>query len=110
MLVRSCSYCVTNYESRRAFKIYKPIDPSVRPMRSSLVVGGGMIILTGAVLWVALDGEAWLALIAGGAVALVCGLALKEVTDRVEAPPGQHFCPFCSTVVADEEERCSHCN
>jgi hypothetical protein len=79
-------------------------------MRSSLVVAGGMIILTGVVLWVALDGEAWLALIAGGAVALVCGFVLEEVTDRVEAPLGQHFCPFCSTAVADEDERCSHCN
>jgi hypothetical protein len=79
-------------------------------MRSSLVVAGGMIALTGIVLWVALDGEAWLALIAGGAVALVCGLVLEEVTDRVEAPLGEHFCPFCSTVVADGDERCSHCN
>jgi hypothetical protein len=74
------------------------------------VVAGGLIALTGAVLWVALDGEAWLALTAGGAVILACGLVLKEMTDRVEAPPGQHFCPFCSTVVADEEERCDHCN
>jgi hypothetical protein len=79
-------------------------------MRSSLVVGGGMIVLTGVVLWVALDGEAWLALIAGGAVALVCGFVLEEVADRVEAPPGQHFCPFCSTAVADGDERCDHCN
>jgi hypothetical protein len=79
-------------------------------MRSSLVVAGGMIALTGVVLFVALDGEAWLALIAGGGVALAFGLVLEEVTDRVEAPPGQHFCPFCSTSVADEEERCSHCN
>jgi hypothetical protein len=79
-------------------------------MRSSLVVAGGMIIVTGIVLWVTLNGVAWLALIAGGAVALACGLVLEDLTDRVEAPPGQHFCPFCSTVVADEDERCGHCN
>jgi hypothetical protein len=79
-------------------------------MRSSLVVAGGMIILTGAVLYVALDGEAWLALMAGGAVALVVGLVIPELAERVEAPPGQHFCPFCSTLVAEEDERCAHCN
>ena len=79
-------------------------------MRSSLVVAGGMIILTGVVLYVALDGEAWLALIAGGAVALAVGLAIEEMVERVEAPPGQHFCPFCSTLVAEEDERCGHCN
>jgi len=79
-------------------------------MRSSLVVGGVMIIITGAVLFVTLDGEAWLALIAGGFVALAVGLMVGEVTVRVEAPPGQHFCPFCSTLVAETDERCSHCN
>jgi len=79
-------------------------------MRSSLVVAGGMIVLTAVVLYVALDGEAWLALIAGGAVILAVGLVLEEMVDRVEAPPGQHFCPFCSTLVAEEDERCGHCN
>jgi len=79
-------------------------------MRSSLVVGGVMIIIIGAVLFVTLDGEAWLALIAGGFVALAVGLMVGEVTERVEAPPGQHFCPFCSTLVAEKDERCSHCN
>jgi len=79
-------------------------------MRSSLVVAGGIIILTGVVLYVALDGEAWLALIAGGAAALVVGLVIEEMAERVEAPPGQHFCPFCSTLVPEEDERCGHCN
>ena len=79
-------------------------------MRSSLVVAGGMIILTGAVLYVALDGAAWLALIAGGAAVLAVGFVLEEMDGRVEAPPGQHFCPFCSTLVAVDDERCSHCN
>jgi hypothetical protein len=79
-------------------------------MRSSLVVAGAMIIITGVVLYVTLDGEAWLALIAGGVVALAIGLVIGEVVERVEAPPGQHFCPFCSTLVAEGEERCSHCN
>lgn len=79
-------------------------------MRSSLVVAGGMITLVGVALYAALDGEAWLALIAGGVVALICGLVLEEVTDRVEPPPGHHFCPFCSTLVADGDERCGHCN
>jgi hypothetical protein len=79
-------------------------------MRSSLVVAGGMIILTGAVLFVTLDGEAWLALIAGGAVALAAGFVLEELKERVEAPAGHHFCPFCSTLVAEEDERCNHCN
>jgi hypothetical protein len=79
-------------------------------MRSSLVVAGGMIILTGVVLYVALEGEAWLALIAGGAVLLVVGLVIGELSERVEAPPGHHFCPFCSTPVAEEDERCAHCN
>ena len=79
-------------------------------MRSSLVVAGAMIIITGVVLYVTLDGEAWLALIAGGVVALAVGLVIGEVLERVEAPPGQHFCPFCSTLVAEGEERCSHCN
>lgn len=79
-------------------------------MRSSLVVTGGMITLVGIALFVALDGEAWLALIAGGLVALVSGFVLKEVDSRVEAPAGHRFCPFCSTIVADGSERCSHCN
>jgi hypothetical protein len=64
----------------------------------------------GVALYVALDGDAWLAMIAGGVVALACGFALKEVDSRVEAPPGYHFCPFCSTLVAEGAERCSHCN
>jgi hypothetical protein len=79
-------------------------------MRSSLVVAGGMIIITGAVLYLTLDGEAWLALVAGGAVALAAGLVVEEVIERVEAPPGHHFCPFCSTLVTEEAERCGHCN
>jgi len=65
--------------ARHAIKIYKPIGPLWEPMRSSLVVGGGMIILTGIVLYVALDGEAWLALIAGGGVLLVVGLVVLVI-------------------------------
>jgi hypothetical protein len=79
-------------------------------MRSSLVVAGGLIILTGVGLFVALDGDAWLALVAGGVVALACGFVLEEVTEHVEPPPGHLFCPFCSTPVAEGVERCSHCN
>ncbi len=79
-------------------------------MRSSLVVAGGMIALVGVGLYVALDGEAWLALIAGGVVALACGFVLEEVNDRLEPPPGYHFCPFCSKLLEDGDERCSHCN
>lgn len=79
-------------------------------MRSSLVVAGGMIILTGVVLYVALDGYAWLFLIAGGIVMTSVGFFLEEMSDRIEPPQGQHFCPFCSTLVAEEDERCGHCN
>ncbi len=79
-------------------------------MRSSLVVAGVIIALVGVALYVALDGEAWLALIVGGVVALVSGLVLTEVNERVEAPPGYHFCPFCATPVAEGVERCGHCN
>lgn len=79
-------------------------------MRSSLVVAGGMITLTGVALYAALDGYAWLFLIAGGVVVTSCGFLLEEVKDRIEPPPGQHFCPFCSTLVAEGDERCGHCN
>ncbi len=79
-------------------------------MRSSLVVSGGILTVTGIVLFVALAGEAWLALTAGGVIVLVAGFFLKELTDRVEAPQGFHFCPFCSTLVAEGAERCDHCN
>jgi hypothetical protein len=79
-------------------------------MRYSLVVAGGIITLTGVGLYAALDGYAWLALIAGGVVTLACGFVLEEVDERVEPPPGYHFCPFCSTPVAEGVERCSHCN
>jgi len=79
-------------------------------MRTSLVVAGGIITLVGIALYVALDGDAWLALIAGGVVAIACGFVLEEVDSRVEAPPGYHFCPFCSTPVAEGVERCGHCN
>ncbi len=79
-------------------------------MRSSLVVAGGMITLTGVALYAALDGYAWLYMIAGGVVVIACGFVLQELKDRIEAPPGQHFCPFCSAEVADGEERCSQCN
>jgi hypothetical protein len=79
-------------------------------MRSSLVVSGGIIGLTGVVLFAALGGLAWLALIAGGAVALVAGFIVGEVKDRVAPPEGHHFCQFCSTPVADGAERCGHCN
>jgi hypothetical protein len=91
-------------------KIYKPIDALAKIMRSSLVVSGGIIALTGVALFVALNGDAWLALIAGGAVVLVCGFVLEEVTERVEPPLGHHFCSFCSTPVEDGVERCGHCN
>lgn len=79
-------------------------------MRSSLVVSGGIISLTGLALFVALDGDAWLALIAGGVAVLVCGFLLEESNQRIEPPLGHHFCPFCSTPVVDGAERCSHCN
>ncbi len=79
-------------------------------MRSSMVVSGGIIALTGVAFFVTLDGEAWLALIAGGFVVLVIGFLLEEVTDRVEPPEGHRFCPFCSTPVLIGAERCSHCN
>ncbi len=79
-------------------------------MRSSLVVAGGMISLVGGALYASLDGEAWLAMIGGGVVALACGFLLSEVDERVYAAPGYHFCPFCSTQVEERAERCSHCN
>jgi predicted nucleic acid-binding Zn ribbon protein len=101
---------VTKDEVLRPAKIYKPIDAPAKLMRSSLVVSGGIIGLTGVVLYVALDGSAWLALIGGGVFVLFCGFLLKDVTDRLEPPPGHRFCPFCSTPVAEGVERCSHCN
>jgi len=79
-------------------------------MRSSLVVSGGIITMTGVGLFVALAGDAWLALIAGGFVVLVSGFLLDEVNERVEAPLGYHFCLFCSTEVMDGVQRCGHCN
>jgi len=79
-------------------------------MRASAVVSGGILTLTGVVLFVALQGIAWLALIAGGLAVLVAGFALKEVSDRIEPPPGYRFCPFCSTPVMEGAERCGHCN
>jgi len=79
-------------------------------MRSSLVVSGLIIGLTGAALFVALGGTAWLVLFAGGFVALVLGFLLEETTERVEPPPGYRFCLFCSTPVLEGAERCSHCN
>jgi hypothetical protein len=79
-------------------------------MRSSLVVSGGIILLTGIVLFVALSGLAWLVLIAGGAVVLVSGFLKEEVDNRIEPAPGYHFCQFCSTQVMEGAERCSHCN
>jgi len=79
-------------------------------VRSSLVVSGGVIVLTGVVLFVALDGTAWLALIAGGSAAMVAGFVVAESTERVEPPSGYRFCVFCSTLVADGAERCGHCN
>jgi hypothetical protein len=79
-------------------------------MRSSLVVSGGIIALTGVALYVALAGGAWLVMIAGGMVVVVSGFLLKEVTDRVEPPDGYRFCLFCSTPVVIGAERCGHCN
>ncbi len=79
-------------------------------MRSSLVVSGGIITATGVALFVALAGDAWLALTAGGFVVLVSGFLLEEINERVEPPPGYHFCLFCSTAVLDGTERCGHCN
>jgi len=69
-----------------------------------------MLMLTGVGLYAALGGYAWLAMIAGGVVAIACGFVLEEVEDRVEPPAGFSFCPFCSTLVAEGVERCSHCN
>jgi hypothetical protein len=80
-------------------------------MRSAVVVAGALITLTGVGLYAALDGYAWLALIGGGVTVMGCGYVLEEVEgERVEAPPGFHFCPFCSTLVPEGAERCSHCN
>src|SRR5258708_2544390 len=94
---------------RQSTKIYKPIGPFAGMMRPSLVVSGGIIGLTGVVLFVTLGCLAWLALIAGGAAALVAGFIVGEVKDRVAPPEGFHFCQFCSTPVTDGAERCSHC-
>ena len=94
----------------QSLKIYKPIDPLARMMRSSLVVSGGIIGLTGLVLFVALSGLAWLALIAGGTVVLVSGFLLQDVDNRIVPPLGYRFCQFCSTPVMEGEERCGHCN
>ena len=79
-------------------------------MRSSLVVSGGIIGFTGVVLFVTLGGLAWMALIAGGGVALAAGFLVREVDHRIEPPEGHHFCQFCSTPVMDGAERCGHCN
>jgi len=79
-------------------------------MRPSLIVSGAIIGLTGVVLFVTLDGLAWLALTAGGAAALVAGFILEDVKERVVPPEGFHFCQFCSTPVMEGAERCSHCN
>ena len=80
-------------------------------MRSSLVVSGGIITATGVALFAALDGDAWLALVAGGFVVMISGFLLDEATtERVEPPQGYRFCPFCTTPVMVGEERCSHCN
>jgi hypothetical protein len=79
-------------------------------MRPSLIVSGGIIGLTGVVLFVTLGGSAWLALIAGGAAALCAGFIVEEVKGRVVPPEGFHFCQFCSTPVMEGAERCSHCN
>ena len=79
-------------------------------MRSSLVVSGGIILITGVALFLAFQGTAWLVLIAGGAAASVAGFVLEESTDRVDPPPGYRFCVFCSTPVAEGDERCGHCN
>ena len=58
----------------------------------------------------ALAGDAWLALVAGGVVVLVSGFLLEESIERVEPPLGYHFCLFCSTAIKDGQERCGHCN
>ncbi|MGH9919763.1 MAG: hypothetical protein ACRD6W_12975 [Nitrososphaerales archaeon] len=79
-------------------------------MRSSLVVSGGIITLIGVVLLLALDGDAWLVMIGGGLVVIVAGARLPEITDRVEPPPGQLFCPYCSTLLPVGTIRCTHCN
>jgi hypothetical protein len=79
-------------------------------MRSSLVVSGGIIGLTGIVLFVTLGGLAWLALIAGGAAALVAGFIVEELDHQIGPPEGYHFCQFCSTPVVEGAERCGHCN
>ena len=79
-------------------------------MRSSLVVSGGIITLTGVALFVALGGDAWLALIAGGFAVTVSGFLLVEVSDRVEPAKGYRYCLFCSAPVMIGAERCGHCN
>jgi predicted nucleic acid-binding Zn ribbon protein len=79
-------------------------------MRSSLFVSGVIVTLTGVALFAALDGIAWLVLIACGVVVSVSGYLLEESTERVEPPIGFQFCVFCSTPVPEGAERCDHCN
>jgi hypothetical protein len=79
-------------------------------MRSSLVVSGVIVTLTGVGLFAALDGVAWLVLIACGVVVTVSGFLLEESMDRVDPPLGFSFCVFCSTPIQDGVERCSYCN
>ena len=46
----------------------------------------------------------------GGGIMAVASFFLSERTDVIAPPPGFRFCPFCSTPVPVEADRCPHCN
>ena len=82
-------------------------------MRPQLLIGGLLDALMGAGFFVlALPFSFYWSVPFGaaGLIMIVASFFLAETEGPVRPPEGFRFCPFCSTVVPFDAERCPHCN
>ncbi|MDG6990805.1 MAG: hypothetical protein JRM99_05215 [Nitrososphaerota archaeon] len=82
-------------------------------MRPQLVAGGLMVGVIGAAFFVLEVPLAYfwsIPFMVGGLIMIVAGFFLPEGPAPLAPPEGYRFCVFCSTPVAEDAERCPHCN
>jgi hypothetical protein len=81
-------------------------------MRPQLFAGGILVLLLGVFLYVSpLPLVLWSVPFAlGGGVMTLASLFMSEGQGPILPPDGFRFCVFCSTPVALDSDRCSHCN
>ncbi|MDV3243684.1 MAG: hypothetical protein LYZ66_00750 [Nitrososphaerales archaeon] len=82
-------------------------------MRSQLFVGGIMVAIMGAALYVLEIPLVYfwsLPFVVGGGLMAGASWFLAESPGPVQPPEGYRFCVYCSAQVKLESERCPQCN